>query len=166
MPVSIGTARISADGIPCSPPLRSLPSPVRTRDAWRNVRTRPDKPDLRRGEDDERQDVLAKGVAIGAKAYRLLRAVMTTAVKEDKILPRNPCRARGADKVITDRSDAAGFSTGRRGCPGWPICAIPEYASSPLRRALNVSCQQGLSSGPKAVTGNLARPGRPDRGSA
>ena len=31
-----------------------------------------------------------------AKAYRLLRAVLTTAVEEDKILPRNPCRIRGA----------------------------------------------------------------------
>jgi integrase len=31
-----------------------------------------------------------------AKAYRLLRAVLMTAVEEDKILPRNPCRIRGA----------------------------------------------------------------------
>ncbi len=33
---------------------------------------------------------------MAAKAYRLLRAVLTTAVEEDKILPRNPCRVRGA----------------------------------------------------------------------
>ena len=31
-----------------------------------------------------------------AKAYRLLRAIMTTAVEDDKLLPRNPCRIRGA----------------------------------------------------------------------
>ena len=31
-----------------------------------------------------------------AKAYRLLRAVLMTAVDEDKILTRNPCRVRGA----------------------------------------------------------------------
>lgn len=31
-----------------------------------------------------------------AKAYRLLRAVLMTAVEEDEILPRNPCRIRGA----------------------------------------------------------------------
>lgn len=35
-------------------------------------------------------------VSMAAKAYRLLRAVLTTAVEEDKILPRNPCRVRGA----------------------------------------------------------------------
>jgi integrase len=33
---------------------------------------------------------------VAAKAYRLLRAVITTAVEEDKLLPRNPCRIRGA----------------------------------------------------------------------
>ena len=33
---------------------------------------------------------------MAAKAYRLLRAVLDTAVEEDKILPRNPCRVRGA----------------------------------------------------------------------
>jgi integrase len=31
-----------------------------------------------------------------AKAYRLLRAVLMTAVDEDKLLTRNPCRVRGA----------------------------------------------------------------------
>jgi len=35
-------------------------------------------------------------VSVTAKAYRLLRAVLMTAVEEDKILPRNPCRIRGA----------------------------------------------------------------------
>ena len=34
-------------------------------------------------------------MSIAAKAYRLLRAVLTTAVEDDKILPRNPCRIRG-----------------------------------------------------------------------
>src|SRR5215471_5564895 len=33
---------------------------------------------------------------MAAKAYRLLRAVLRTAVEEDKILPSNPCRVRGA----------------------------------------------------------------------
>jgi hypothetical protein len=33
---------------------------------------------------------------MAAKAYRMLRAVLTTAVEEDKILPHNPCRIRGA----------------------------------------------------------------------
>ncbi|MCW2860576.1 MAG: integrase family protein [Actinoallomurus sp.] len=30
-----------------------------------------------------------------AKAYRLLRAILMTAIKEDDILPRNPCRLKG-----------------------------------------------------------------------
>ena len=45
-----------------------------------------------------RAQLLANGasVSVTAKAYRLLRAVLTTAVEDDKILPRNPCRIRGA----------------------------------------------------------------------
>jgi integrase len=45
-----------------------------------------------------RADLLSSGVSVSmaAKAYRLLRAVLNTAVEEDKILPRNPCRVRGA----------------------------------------------------------------------
>jgi integrase len=35
-------------------------------------------------------------VSMAAKAYRLLRAVLMTAAEDDKILPRNPCRIRGA----------------------------------------------------------------------
>lgn len=45
-----------------------------------------------------RSELLSSGVSVSvaAKAYRLLRAVLTTAVDEDKILARNPCRVRGA----------------------------------------------------------------------
>jgi integrase len=35
---------------------------------------------------------------VTAKAYRLLRAVLNTAVDEDRILPTNPCRIKGADR--------------------------------------------------------------------
>jgi integrase len=35
-------------------------------------------------------------VSMAAKAYRLLRAIMTTAVEDDSILLRNPCRTKGA----------------------------------------------------------------------
>jgi integrase len=35
-------------------------------------------------------------VSMAAKAYRLLRSILATAVEEDKILARNPCRIRGA----------------------------------------------------------------------
>jgi integrase len=45
-----------------------------------------------------RAKLLASGVSetMAAKAYRLLRAVLMTAVDEDGILQRNPCRIRGA----------------------------------------------------------------------
>jgi integrase len=45
-----------------------------------------------------RAALLSNGVSVSmaAKAYRLLRAVLMTAVEEDKILTRNPCRIRGA----------------------------------------------------------------------
>lgn len=47
-----------------------------------------------------RAGLLAAGVSqsVTAKSYRLLRAILNTAVGEDRILPRNPCRVRGADK--------------------------------------------------------------------
>ena len=47
-----------------------------------------------------RSQLLADGVSAGmaAKAYRLLRAVLWTAVKEDEVLTKNPCRIPGADK--------------------------------------------------------------------
>src|SRR5204863_56301 len=47
-----------------------------------------------------RANLLAAGVSptMAAKAYRLLRAVLMTAVKEDEILPKNPCRIPGADQ--------------------------------------------------------------------
>src|SRR5262249_21174077 len=45
-----------------------------------------------------RSNLLRAGISesVAAKAYRLLRAVLTTAVEEDKILTTNPCRIRGA----------------------------------------------------------------------
>jgi integrase len=47
---------------------------------------------------DWRSTLISSGVSVSvaAKAYRLLRAVLMTAVEEDNILPRNPCRIRGA----------------------------------------------------------------------
>ncbi|MDQ2709300.1 MAG: site-specific integrase [Actinomycetota bacterium] len=47
-----------------------------------------------------RSDRLEAGVSqsVTAKAYRLLRAVLATAVEEDRILTRNPCRVKGADR--------------------------------------------------------------------
>ena len=51
-----------------------------------------------------RSELLGSGVSVSvaAKAYRLLRAVLTTAVDEDKILARNPCRVRGAGDEQTE----------------------------------------------------------------
>jgi integrase len=35
---------------------------------------------------------------MAAKAYRLLRAILMTAAEDDELIPRNPCRVRGADR--------------------------------------------------------------------
>ncbi|MEU4420634.1 site-specific integrase [Actinoplanes sp. NPDC024001] len=47
-----------------------------------------------------RSRLLADGVSVTmtAKAYRLLRAVLMTAVKEDELIRVNPCRIKGADQ--------------------------------------------------------------------
>jgi integrase len=45
-----------------------------------------------------RADLLESGVSVSvaAKAYRLLRAIMNTAVEDDNMLSRNPCRIKSA----------------------------------------------------------------------
>ncbi|MGW0501789.1 tyrosine-type recombinase/integrase [Micromonospora sp. NPDC003241] len=47
-----------------------------------------------------RSRLLAEGVSVtmAAKAYRLLRAILMTAVKEDELIRVNPCRVVGADQ--------------------------------------------------------------------
>ncbi|MEU5939034.1 tyrosine-type recombinase/integrase [Micromonospora sp. NPDC047548] len=47
-----------------------------------------------------RARLLAEGVSLtmAAKAYRLLRAILMTAVKEDELIRVNPCRVVGADQ--------------------------------------------------------------------
>ncbi|MGH2400740.1 MAG: site-specific integrase, partial [bacterium] len=47
-----------------------------------------------------RAALIASGVSqtMAAKAYRLLRAILMTAAVEDRLIPRNPCQIRGADK--------------------------------------------------------------------
>ena len=47
-----------------------------------------------------RSKLLGSGVSqtVAAKCYRLLRAVLNTAVKEDEMIRVNPCRIKGADR--------------------------------------------------------------------
>ncbi|HEX5404921.1 MAG TPA: site-specific integrase [Pseudonocardiaceae bacterium] len=47
-----------------------------------------------------RSDLLTAGVSasVAAKSYRLLRAVLNTAVDPDRIIARNPCKVPGADR--------------------------------------------------------------------
>jgi integrase len=49
-----------------------------------------------------RARLLEEGVSatVAAKAYRLLRAVLMTAVNEGRLIPRNPCQVRGADREV------------------------------------------------------------------
>jgi hypothetical protein len=69
-----------------------------------------------------RAELLSRGVSatMAAKAYRLLRAVLNTAVEDDKLLPRNPCRIKGAgtenaaERPVLTMAQA-GVTTARRG---------------------------------------------------
>lgn len=47
-----------------------------------------------------RARLIESGVSetMAAKAYRLLRAILMTAVKEDELIRINPCRIPGADR--------------------------------------------------------------------
>ncbi|MGH3928827.1 MAG: tyrosine-type recombinase/integrase, partial [Pseudonocardiaceae bacterium] len=51
-----------------------------------------------------RSELILSGVSqtMAAKAYRLLRAVLMTAAVEDRLIPRNPCQIRGADKEFAE----------------------------------------------------------------
>ena len=50
-----------------------------------------------------RQQLLKAGrsATVAAKSYRLLRAVLNTAVKEDQLIAENPCRIPGYDKEVS-----------------------------------------------------------------
>ena len=50
-----------------------------------------------------RQQLLEAGrsATVAAKSYRLLRAVLNTAVKEDQLIAENPCRIPGYDKEVS-----------------------------------------------------------------
>jgi integrase len=50
-----------------------------------------------------RQQLLEAGRSstVAAKSYRLLRAVLNTAVKEDQLIAENPCRIPGYDKEVS-----------------------------------------------------------------
>ena len=69
-----------------------------------------------------RAQLLANGVSVSvaAKAYQPLRAVLMTAVEDDKILPRNPCRVRGAgsedagERPVLTVAQASSW-------PGWSV---------------------------------------------
>ena len=65
-----------------------------------------------------RAPLLASGVSesITAKSYRLLRAVLNTAVQESGISSRNPCRVRGADR----ENPANVQCSPCRRCSSWP----------------------------------------------
>jgi hypothetical protein len=73
---------------------------------------------------------------MAAKAHRLLRVVMTTAVEEDKILARNPCRVRGA---------------GEEHAPERPVLTVDRSSTWPSGSATDLSAT--FASFPVAVTG-------------
>jgi hypothetical protein len=92
-----------------------------------------------------RAGLLAQGVSAmtTAKAYRLLRAVLTTAVEEDKILPRNPCRIRGA---------------GSEQAPERPVLTVTQVFDladvvGRRRSAMSASCQAVATASGSSGTG-------------
>jgi integrase len=56
-----------------------------------------------------RTDLLRQGrsESTAAKSYRLLRAILNTAVRDDRLLRENPCRMRGFDKEPTSERPTA-----------------------------------------------------------
>ena len=56
-----------------------------------------------------RADLLGQGRSevTAAKAYRLLRAILNTAAKEDRLIRENPCRMRGFDREPTSERPTA-----------------------------------------------------------
>jgi integrase len=50
---------------------------------------------------------LGRSESTAAKSYRLLRAILNTAVKDDRLLQENPCRMRGFDKEPTSERPTA-----------------------------------------------------------
>lgn len=87
-----------------------------------------------------RAGLLAQGVSttMAAKAYRLLRAVLWTAVKEDQILNRNPCRIPGADKENPDERPTLTLAEVRR-----LAAAVPDRYSMMILTAAITSMRYG-----------------------
>ena len=50
---------------------------------------------------------LGRSESTAAKSYRLLRAILNTAVKDGRLLQENPCRMRGFDKEPTSERPTA-----------------------------------------------------------
>jgi hypothetical protein len=59
-----------------------------------------------------------------AKSYRLLRAILNTAVKDDRLLRENPCRMRGFDKEPTSERPTASIDQ------AWPASCTDATAVS------------------------------------
>ena len=110
--------------------------------------------------------IVRSGVSVStaAKAYRFLRAVLMTAGRrEDKILPRNPCRIRGAgDEEAAERpvlTVAQAFEladcVGRR--PVGKIRKLPD-GGYPLRFSPARQLQQAVGLAGRRAVGGCAGP--------
>jgi integrase len=61
---------------------------------------------------------LGRSESTAVKSYRLLRAILNTAVKDDRLLRENPCRMRGFDKEPTSERPTAYVD------PVWRLAAL------------------------------------------
>jgi len=71
-----------------------------------------------------------------AKCYRLMRAVLNTAVEEDKILSRNPCKVRGADKEESPERPVLTVAKDLMGHDDMRAAIIYQHASSEADQAI------------------------------
>ena len=68
-----------------------------------------------------------------AKAYRLMHAIYTTAVEDDRLVRRNPCRIEGAGKEVPRARSCAGRTSGRSGTRHGRRLALPNLHFHDLR---------------------------------
>jgi Phage integrase, N-terminal SAM-like domain len=95
-----------------------------------------------------------------AKAYRLLHAIFTTAVEDDRIVSRNPCRIAGAGKEESEerkssRCPSSSRSRTRFRSDTAPWCCWPR--SPTCGGASWPGCGEGVSTWPRARSGSRKR---------
>jgi hypothetical protein len=103
-----------------------------------------------------RSDLLRQGrsESTAAKSYRLLRAILNTAVKDDRLLRENPCRMRGFDKEPTSLQNGERVPGRPKSDAGFRTVALIHDLVPPSR----------FTTSPRALASCLARRSGPASG--